>query len=142
MEAVVDMTPQLRISSSAGQRQRSLSPSPALLLPPFSTSHSPPPPPLTDPHVRVLTSANDRFFFTLPHYAAVEPATGAGREEALGHGVPELGRGGQTGTQGGASPFCISEARQARGVLQVEHKHSTCRGKRRGGRDEKKEPNI
>lgn len=63
MEAVVDMTPRLRISSSAGQRQRSLSPSPAPLLPPYSSpkcvTHFPPLlpfPPLTDPHVRVLTS--------------------------------------------------------------------------------------
>lgn len=61
----------------------------------------------------------------LPHRAPIEPATGAGGEEALSHGVVELGGGGQASVERGTGPLGVSEAHEARGVPQVQHKHST-----------------
>lgn len=66
-----------------------------------------------------------RTLLFLPHRAPIEPATGAGGEEALSHGVVELGGGGQAGVERGTGPLGVSEAREARGVPQVQHEHST-----------------
>lgn len=142
MEAVVDMTPRLRIPSSSRRKQRSLSPSHPLPIPPAkmcphlmisvpvqTPTSSPHLPkwPLTSPkmpHSPVCVWNKGRSSHThfLPHCASVQPPTGAGGEEALDHSLTELGRWCQAGVQRGTSPLGFSEARQARGVLQVQDK--------------------
>lgn len=61
----------------------------------------------------------------LPHGASVEPPTDTLREEALGHGVPELLHWCQAGVLRDTSLLSVSEAQNAREVPQTQNKHST-----------------
>lgn len=180
MEAVVDMTPRLRIPSSSRKEQRSLSPSLPLSFfsPPHPemchslllSSHSlyncrrfaftsflfhpflqPPSDTQRRTHhsdlwhlhkspytslktMNTLTQLHTQTLLFLPHCASVEPPTGARGEEALHHSMMELVCGCQAGMSRGTSLLCISEALQAGGVPQVQHKHSTWEEREQGVR--------
>lgn len=79
-----------------------------------------------DPHTQTHANAltNNPLLF-LPHCASKEPPTGALGEVALQHSMTELLCWCQAGMLWGTSPFSIPEALQARGVPQIQHKHST-----------------
>lgn len=62
----------------------------------------------------------------LPHFASIELPGFAVGEEALVHGMTELGGCCQAAVQRATNLLGFSEAHQARGVLRGHHKQTTC----------------